>query len=265
MKAALLRHAQERLKHEAPSRVSVWGLFFKLSASVVTLVLVFGGTAYAAQDSLPGEPLYVVKVRVLEEAIGLTYFEPSERIDYELSLMETRLDELKRLTADNATTSDAVLADVHTLINDRAEHITNVVSDSKEIGETKQIQALADLSAVVKAHEVVAETEPELRPIARSLRTTRTHTTDALRKQVTEFADTAPKEEVTDYMNEKIDAVTEDVSAIASSTDSTREETVQHLNDADEALVDGSVGDALMSVLEAERTLNVEGYVEDPS
>jgi hypothetical protein len=66
-------------------------------------------------------------------------------------------------------------------------------------------------------------------------------------------------------MNNKIDGVTDEVINTASTTDATREETVRHLNDANEALVDGSVDDALMSVLEAERALDVEEYVEEPS
>jgi hypothetical protein len=198
IKTALILHATERLQHEVPSRVSFWNVLVKMSASVAMLLLVIAGTAYASRDSLPGEPLFAVKVHVLEEAVGLTYFEPSERIQYEISLMETRLDELKQLTKDTATATDEVLAEVYALIDSRAEHIASSVSEAEGLGDTEQIQALLDLSTVVKAHEVVAETTPELRPVARSFRTTRSRTTDALREQVIEFTDTAPRDEVTE-------------------------------------------------------------------
>lgn len=62
-------------------------------AALLVLVLVGGGTAFAAERALPGDALYGVKVSVIEPAIGSLQSTPSAQADWQVHLASTRLAE----------------------------------------------------------------------------------------------------------------------------------------------------------------------------
>lgn len=75
-------------------------LFFarhRTFAVLTTLIFVISGTTYASTDSLPGEPLYALKVQVLEP-IGLaTRFNTETKSEYRVSLLQKRVREIEEL------------------------------------------------------------------------------------------------------------------------------------------------------------------------
>ncbi len=66
--------------------------------ATLTVFIMFGtGVTYAAQDSMPGELLYPIKIHVNEPVEGFFNFSPKSKAEWELDKMNRRLNELEGL------------------------------------------------------------------------------------------------------------------------------------------------------------------------
>ncbi len=66
--------------------------------ATLTVFVLFGtGVSYAAQDSMPGELLYPVKIHVNEKVEGFFNFSPKSKAEWELDRMNRRLEEVENL------------------------------------------------------------------------------------------------------------------------------------------------------------------------
>jgi hypothetical protein len=71
------------------------------------IVVISGGTAYAAEGSLPGDPLYAVKVDALEPIEGSLQFGDSAKAAWNAKIANRRLDEAQSLAAEGRLTEAA--------------------------------------------------------------------------------------------------------------------------------------------------------------
>ncbi len=107
----LTEAARIRAKKAAPPRRVAWQpagmrLAGALGAVVLVLSLIFGA-GYAAADSLPGEPLYALKLAT--EATRLQWTtDPEARADLALTLVGERLDEITRLIEERRGVDEAI-------------------------------------------------------------------------------------------------------------------------------------------------------------
>lgn len=131
-------------------------LILKPVASIVTaLVLLTGGTVTAAEFSLPGDALYVVKVGVNEEVKGWVYFSQSGKARHDLDLAEERLREAEtlalreRLTPELLTEIEARFAG-H--MSEAHDHLATVRGD--ENGNVAAAAAVSnEIETALRAHE----------------------------------------------------------------------------------------------------------------
>jgi hypothetical protein len=118
------------------------------------LILVgVGGTAYASEDALPGDPLYAFKVSVSEPVQAALIPSEEGKASWHAILAERRLNEAARLAAENRLTPD----DQEKLAANFAEHL-EVSSEAAEhlakTGHTDSSLAVrSDLEARLMAHE----------------------------------------------------------------------------------------------------------------
>lgn len=69
----------------------------RLAAVASILILLVSGTTYASALSLPGDPLYGMKIHIIEP-IGLAFqFDDESKNEYRISLLQKRLTELEKL------------------------------------------------------------------------------------------------------------------------------------------------------------------------
>lgn len=148
--------------HSVPAseRVSPFSYLLRTSymrvsvfASLVLLILVGGtGVTYAAEDSLPGQPLYVLKVSVAEPIQTALISEPSAKAKWQNTLAERRLAEASTLASKGelATSTQEYLADAiatHVALSEQA-------SDSLAASgnDTAALDTRSDLEARLSAH-----------------------------------------------------------------------------------------------------------------
>lgn len=82
-----------------------------LRTPAVTLALILlatlgSTTAFAAARALPGDPLYPLKVNVIEPAQGLLAVSPEAKVEWQVSLTETRVNEVEQLAAKEKLTPE---------------------------------------------------------------------------------------------------------------------------------------------------------------
>lgn len=265
IKSTLLEHASETLKHETRAVPSPWtSWMLRSSVSFASLLLVFMGTAYASHDSLPGEPLYAVKVHVVEEVIGLTKTTPEDRIAYDIQLMETRLEEIKEITMHPPETIPENLDMLTSQIDQHVTDVTATLADtqSNHISHSEKIKVLTKLSGVTKAQAKIAKENPELTEIAATIDGAQDITSDTLTITVDAFIASEPEAVVRTYLSDQITDI--EAYVIASTTDvSTRNAIEDHLHNVGEALIENDITEAVNAILTAQQELHSEEYVHE--
>ncbi len=138
------------------NRVSWWSFSFKSFTTVTAAFLIVAiagtGISYAAEQSVPGDLLYPVKVEVNERVVASFIRDPEEQVRWLARRAERRLEEAERLVENSALTDDrevqiaAAFAAHAKEIDDR---VTTLLTAKKPV-EAAQISM--DFSASLGAH-----------------------------------------------------------------------------------------------------------------
>ena len=152
LRRQLLAHMEE---HPALTPSPYLSFFFmhpalRSGAFALALVLmVGGGSALAAEGSLPGEILYPLKVNVVEPAIGALQFSAKAQADWQVNLIDRRLVETDELKAEeNLDTSGAVERVTEAFI--RAEQKVKALK-KEDAGAAAEVTA--NFAATLEKHE----------------------------------------------------------------------------------------------------------------
>jgi hypothetical protein len=123
---AALRAAMTPEESSSPYFIHAWT--FRAAVAFAVVLVITGGTAYAAEGALPGDLLYSVKVDVNEPVTGALAFTPEAKAAWHTQVAETRLAEAEALAEKgtlDATTSNALAAD----FNEHANAVASISGD----------------------------------------------------------------------------------------------------------------------------------------
>jgi hypothetical protein len=159
-----------------------------MTAIILALVLaVSGGTAFAAEGSLPGDALYPVKVGINEQVRAGLAFSAEAKAEVQADLAERRLSEAERLAA-RGSLSEEHLARLEHRFEAHAERVRARIQQFEDSDRAEAASNVsARLEASLRAHEQIllrlsgdvdGEVEPNVRLI---LQRVREHLTDAER------------------------------------------------------------------------------------
>lgn len=126
--------------------------FLRLALPVAAFVMLCGGTAFAAEQSLPNDLLYPVKVGMLEPAFSSLAVTPTQEAEINSILVERRFEEAEQLLAqgelDPATASD--------LQQRTTRHIAAAQAAIRETADGSDVQSAlqigSDLQATIDGH-----------------------------------------------------------------------------------------------------------------
>ncbi len=159
---------------------------YRLVAMSLVIVLVAGaGTTYAAENSLPGDPLYGIKVNVAEPVERVLTASGETQAQWDVTLANRRLEEAEKLAATGALTATNVqivqtqLADVTQNLNASVATATTAPAATSTVAATSsptQVAAIAqasdaqsDLEASLSAHvqvlDALASTSPTVQSV----------------------------------------------------------------------------------------------------
>jgi hypothetical protein len=125
-----------------------------IAIALVIAAALGGGTAAAAQASLPGDALWGFKVHVNERLAGALAASDQAHADWDLNTIKIRLAEAESLSAKGQLSTDAQ-ADIAANLKLHAANITNTVA---KLQANNDAQAAANIAARYQAELAGAPT-----------------------------------------------------------------------------------------------------------
>jgi hypothetical protein len=230
-----------------------------VALALLLAILVLATLTYISRDALPGEPLFDLKVNVLERGYAMTKFTKSSQASYAVARMEKRLNELLVLRRDTATSSEETLRTIASLSNDHAQTAVDALTDSLLTSEGR-INTLARVTTVAKAKETLAQEVPEFASSTEAFEELRKSLSSALALSVESYASTTPSDQVKVFLAEHVQNVSDALPSVAQGSSAQRI-AIRRVQDAQEAIEENKLGVAILSLLKAEEALAVDGYV----
>lgn len=141
--------------HVIPSPFSIQNFRNKktLSAFVVGGLLIGGTVSFAAENTIPGDVLYPIKIHVNESIFGAVAVTPQAKADWGVRKAERRLEEVEKLAV-APTVSPEIRANAEASFNASAdqvqEHITNF---EKQNDSEDAIRTAGKLANMLRTHE----------------------------------------------------------------------------------------------------------------
>ena len=130
----------------------------------VMLLVVSTGVVSAAEGSYPGDPLYIVKLKVTEPARSALTIDPEEKTEFEVERVDRRLKELAVFSSSEDPDPETMALIGESLSGSIAD-VAEDVSDFSATGEGDEaLKANADLQSTLSAHQLILERIEERHP-----------------------------------------------------------------------------------------------------
>jgi hypothetical protein len=137
--------------------VAPWHIFGARSISaflVGGLILSGAGVSSAAENSLPGDLLYSVKVNINEEVVSVLTADPVERAIWEASRAERRLSEVGSLAQAGLLDVDTATA-VAEAFNEQADKAVTLVAALSKDDPFAAAEVSTEIETALESHEVI--------------------------------------------------------------------------------------------------------------
>jgi hypothetical protein len=148
--------------HAVPSPFMLWlspSVRNHLTPALVVALFLFGsGVSFAAEQALPGDALYTVKVNVNEEARALVTLSPQSKANWEAERLERRLSEATKLAASGKLDAKAE-ANIEANVDAHTEKLATHVEKLEIKNDFEEAVAVASkVEASLRAHGTILET-----------------------------------------------------------------------------------------------------------
>ncbi len=128
-------------------RLSHFHAYSFRTVGALLLLAIFGtGTSFAAQNAVPGDILYPIKVNI-NEGIQAALLSGVKRSEFDVSLVKTRIEEAKKLAVENKL-SDKNQAEIATRID---TYVSNVKSDLDDLTKKGDLKTAFEISSKLEA------------------------------------------------------------------------------------------------------------------
>jgi hypothetical protein len=237
--------------------------FVTRSAAAVALLLLLVVVPIQAQRALPGEPLYLIKVDVVEPFVGSFYASEYDQIRYTTTLMTRRLEEAHRLQQMNEYT-EASAAVVAEEVLQRSAEITTlfVPEDGEDQVASSSLRALSDAMSVLRTHQYVEDrtfgnrSRSDIDTAAETLQST-------LAEQTKAFTEQRNEDDITEYIAATLADIADTVTREAGSVEDVTPELADYLADIPEAIASDSYNEAIQYAHEADQLVDTEVALDD--
>lgn len=159
-----LKNIEPETAWSEPDNFKKAGIFYSLRFLLkpMTIVLIIalvigGGASFAAENALPGDLLYSVKVNVNEEIKTFLAFSNEAKAKVEAKIAEERLKETAKLVAKGQLNADT-RAQIEANFEEFADRVEARVEKMMVEGKTRAaLEATSNFEAALHAHEIILE------------------------------------------------------------------------------------------------------------
>lgn len=226
-------------------------------------MLVSVTTGYASIKSEPGDSLYAVKVDVVEPIVGLVQFTEYDKLAYEVSLMERRLEEVQALVRDETLSSievDVIERQVMARMNSinalLEEDTDQSITDTQVLESVLRVHAIVETQAVLTDYLENGAEESVFEDIADDA-------ADLYTEEVDIFIATASTTDVGVYLRTVLEDVEESIARDTDLATTSAAEIESLLDEATNSVTRNELDEAIRAASEAHHLLNVEEYLDE--
>ncbi len=151
--------AKRRLPVPSPFH-AIASPFFAMRYAVAALLLVVAsgaGIASASEASLPGDPLYAVKVRITEPVRVALTLDPKAKASLEVSLVDARLKEVAQASVEGGFDTQALADASASLQNSINAAQANIAALQESNDDDTAYESASDLQATLSAHAKILQ------------------------------------------------------------------------------------------------------------
>ncbi|MFN3693294.1 MAG: hypothetical protein ACK4SL_04365 [Candidatus Paceibacteria bacterium] len=229
----------------------------RFGVSIAMLCILFTGTSYASLSSLPGEPLYIVKVNVAEELVALTKRSPDTALDYAIERLETRQFELVTLQRGQTPLVTSVADDLSEQLTEDINTIESIVDSIKVDAKTEEVLSkLARMKSLVITNndltaDLLATTSVSVAGLA-----SENNAVEIFESEVAEYVASTATSTVIDFVSDQLSEI-EDVLLASSTPNTLHYESEMKLQTMIDYLNEENFTEAIIETLELAETLDV--------
>ncbi len=228
-----------------------------LGALIVALALIAFG--FASLRSLPDGMLYSVKTNLIEELNETVQATDTAKAQYQVTRMEARLDELKRLDQKGGL-SDGAREDLTALANRHMQKLAEVAAiEGEEIPSKEMLKAVSDFSDVAAAIETYSEERESLTALGDPIEDIRRDAVNLYQDLVDRYAERESQENIFALVQELLGGVSQELGS-GNISDDTLDAAETYLNRIAPAMAGGDYPRAITAIAEAKRIIMIERY-----
>lgn len=226
---------------------------------VIVVVLIL---AIATAFSLPGEALHGIKTGVFEELNESVQFGVKNKAEAQVSNMEARLEEVKKLSKKENIDPDAIEA-LRSLINKHSSRLSALANSSEEeFSREDALVTLSSFASVAAAIETVSENDPKLSAFGEEVEDIRRDAVNLYKDKVDNFVERSPLENIYSYIQARLQEVADKLN-----DPDLREETIDdaqtYIERVGPAVSELDFPRAIAAIAEAQRFIEIALYVGD--
>ncbi|KKT86828.1 MAG: hypothetical protein UW86_C0019G0009 [Microgenomates group bacterium GW2011_GWA1_Microgenomates_45_10] len=157
-KIQLRAYVINEIAHRQHLRRSILGTIttnFKFKPMPILLAILIalgGGVSFAAEQTLPGDTLYPVKLNVNEKIRTLTALDAETRAHWEAKMAERRLDEAEELAAEGKLNAEA-RAQIEANFKAHADRVQARIKEFEDKDSDVAAEVASNFETSLKAHE----------------------------------------------------------------------------------------------------------------
>lgn len=232
-----------------------------IGAIIIVIIIILSLGFFATLQSLPGEALYGIKTNILETGIGATHLRSVTKASYQVTLLEKRFAEAKKLTSLDTVSDQALDA----LIQNTTEHwstLSSIASTSIDSAfpKTELLNTVNAFASIASAMEELSENDSKLLRVGDSTEEIRQEAVRLYRDRAESFVATESPETAYTYMTTQLQDVERALAAADFST-STMRSSENYLDRVEPAVTSGNITKAILAIGETQRIITAATYL----
>ncbi len=252
--ASLPLHAQG-----ISGRMTLKKLLIIAGISIAIILVGFFALLRIAYNQVPGDSLYGLKTAT-EHLFGGIKLTNGSKADYNITLLESRLNELNRYALNISSSTPEKLTQIATQSDTHTKDTLNILAGDKSIDGETRITTLAKLDGVIRAQETLSDSVKEFAPITETIATNEKRVNDALKTAITDFVSQNATDTIESLIANRITDITSHISSIAPGS-SAAKTVLDRVNDTNEAVTDHKYAEAILAIIRASQAIAIDGYL----
>jgi len=240
-------------------RIAFKKLLIIAGIGIIVLILSLIVLLRAVRNELPGDRFYSLKV-ASERLFGGIQLTTTGRIEHNISLLESRLNELNRYALGISTSTPEQLAKIAEQSDTTTKDVLNMIAGDKSLDTTTRITLLAKIDGIVRAEETLSDSIKTFSPITDTIATNEKRANDALRTAITDFVTGNATDTIEQFIAARITTLGQGIKTIAPGS-SAAETVTNQVHNTKEALADHKYKDAIIAIIRAEQAIAIDGYL----